>query len=118
MPVLLSLLPANSPWNGCLISFEWLFLPAQTICHYHVVKRALHKTKEGGGVELVGAKYQFDSPLLHRIHLYYRKTKHLPRSNIGSLQPTVSVFIGVCFFSSVEQKCEIICIFNPMFLEN
>jgi len=47
MPVPLSLPPANSAWNGCLISFEWLFLPAQTICHYHVVKRAPRKTKEG-----------------------------------------------------------------------
>ena len=41
-----SLLPANRARNGCLISFEWLFLSAQTICHYHVVKRAVHKTKE------------------------------------------------------------------------
>lgn len=62
MPVLLSLLRANSAWNGCLISFEWLFLSAQTICHYHVVKRALHKTKARRKKKTVGAKYQFDSP--------------------------------------------------------
>lgn len=50
--------------NGCLISFEWLFLSAQTICHYHVVKRAPHKTK-AGKKKPVGAKYQFDPPHHH-----------------------------------------------------
>lgn len=57
MPAPLSLPPVNSAWNGCLISFEWLFLPAQTICHYHVVKELCVKQKRE---KLVGAKYQFD----------------------------------------------------------
>lgn len=82
MPVLLSLLPANSAWNGCLISFEWLFLSAQTICHYHVVKRALHKTK-ARKKNPVGAKYQFDSPqpLHHKKNIYF-KTKLLPGTTL------------------------------------
>ena len=47
MPVLLGPLPVNSAWNGCLISFEWLFSPDQTICYNHVVTRAYIKQRKG-----------------------------------------------------------------------
>lgn len=107
MPVLLSLLPANSAWNGCLISFEWLFLSAQTICHYHVVKRALHKTK-ARKKNPVGAKYQFDSPHPTPPHPYPSTTKkHLLQNkaftwnNIGSFHSNDGVCPNFFFYFNI-----------------
>lgn len=42
---------ANPAWKGRLISSEWLLLPAQTICHDHVVRS---RGGEGGGTEAQG----------------------------------------------------------------
>ena len=53
MPVLLGPLPVNSAWNGCLISFEWLFSPVQTICYHHVVMRAYIKQRRKGSMHTV-----------------------------------------------------------------
>lgn len=53
MPVLLGPLPVNRAWNGCLISFEWLFSPVQTICYHHVVMRAYIKQRKKGSMQTV-----------------------------------------------------------------
>ena len=53
MPVLLGPLPVNRAWNGCLISFEWLFSPVQTICYHHVVMRAYIRQRKKGSMQTV-----------------------------------------------------------------
>lgn len=65
MPVLLGPLPVNRAWNGCLISFEWLFSPVQTICYHHVVMRAYIKQRKKGSMQTVLANITTCSFPLH-----------------------------------------------------
>ena len=123
MPVLPGPLPVNRAWNGCLISFEWLFLSAQTICHYHVVKRALHKTKAGKkNKKPVGAKYHFDPPPLQPFYEnIYCKTRLLPHSNVSLLflpsflSKNEFVFLHVHLGSSRLDFCMFLSLYLSLF---
>lgn len=69
MPVLLGPLPVNRAWNGCLISFEWLFSPVQTICYHHVVMRAYIKQRKKGSMQTAPANITTCSFPLHMAHV-------------------------------------------------